>query len=98
MDVEHIRAILPYALAHRAQWRESYLLAREHERRHEPLLLHAARHAAAAVFQRFYEQRHDILASLSTAARLLDGADLPPPQGDHPLYSEIRRDLGLEQA
>jgi hypothetical protein len=38
-----------------------------------------------------------MLASLSTAARLLDGADLPPPQGDHPLYSEIRRDLGLEQ-
>jgi MoxR-like ATPase len=98
VDVEHIRTILPYALAHRTQWRESYLLAREHERRQEPLLLHAARHATAAVFHRFHEQRHDILASLGTAARLLDGDDLPPPQGDHPLYSEIRRDLGLEPA
>jgi hypothetical protein len=98
VDVEHIRTILPYALAHRAQWRESYLLAREHERRQEPLLLHAARHATAAVFHRFHEQRHDILASLGTAARVLDGDDLPPPQGDHPLYSEIRRDLGLEPA
>jgi hypothetical protein len=96
VDVEHVRTILPYALAHRTQWRESYLLARERERRQEPLLLHAARHATAAVLHRFYEQRHDILASLGTAARVLAGEDLPPPQGDHPLYSEIRRDLGLD--
>ncbi len=96
VEVEHIRTILPYALAHRTQWRESYLLARERERRQEPLLLHAARHATAAVLHRFHEQRHDLLASLGTAARVLDGEDLPPPQGDHPLYSEIRRDLGLD--
>lgn len=96
VEVEHIRTVLPYALAHRTQWRESYLLARERERRQEPLLLHAARHATASVLHRFHEQRHDILADLGTAARVLDGEDLPPPQGDHPLYSEIRRDLGLE--
>jgi MoxR-like ATPase len=98
VEVEHVRTILPYALAHRAQWRESYLLARDRERRQEPLLIHAARHATASVLQRFHEQRHDILASLGTAARVLDGEDLQLPQGDHPLYSEIRRDLGLELA
>lgn len=96
VDVEHLRAVLPYTLAHRTQWRESYLLARERERRQEPLLLHAARHATAAICQRFHEQRHDILASLSLAARVFDGEDVPPPHGDHPLYSEIRRDLGLD--
>ncbi|MGE3541611.1 MAG: AAA family ATPase [Candidatus Tectimicrobiota bacterium] len=96
VDVEHVRTVLPYTMAHRTQWRESYLLARERERRQEPLLLHAARHATAAVFQRFHEQRHDILASLSLAARLFEGENVPPPQGDHPLYSEIRRDLGLD--
>lgn len=98
VDVEHVRTILPYTLAHRTQWRESYLLARDRETRHEPLLIHAARHATAAIWQRFHEQRHDILASLGIAARVLDGEDVPLPQGDHPLYSEIRRDLGLELA
>jgi hypothetical protein len=36
------------------------------------------------------------MAALHTASRLLDGEELPPPQGDHPLYAEIRRDLRLE--
>jgi len=94
--VEHIRTILPYALAHRTQWRESYLVTRERERRREPLLLHAARQATEAIFRRFHEQRYEMMQALHTAARLLDGEELPPPQGDHPLYAEIRRDLGLE--
>jgi MoxR-like ATPase len=96
VEVEHVRAILPYTLAHRTQWRESYLLARERERRQEPLLLHAARQATAMVFRRFHEQRHDIMHALHTAARALDGEEGVSPQGDHPLYVEIRRDLGLE--
>jgi hypothetical protein len=96
VEVEHVRAILPYTLAHRTQWRESYLLAREREARRDPLLLHAARQAAAMVFRRFHEQRHTMMQALHTAARVLDGEELSPPQGDHPLYVEIRRDLGLE--
>jgi MoxR-like ATPase len=96
VEVEHVRTILPYALAHRTQWRESYLLARERERRQEPLILHAARQATATVFRRFHEQRHEIMQGLSTAARLLAGEELSLPAGDHPLYAEIRRDVGLE--
>ena len=96
VEVEHMRTILPYTLAHRTQWRESYLLARERERRHEPILLYTARQATATVFRRFQEQRHDIMSALHIASRLLDGEELPPPQGDHPLYAEIRRDLRLE--
>jgi MoxR-like ATPase len=96
VEVEHIRAMLPYTLAHRTQWRETYLLAREREQRREPLLLYAARHATAAVFRRFHEQRHTVLRALQTAAQMCDGEEHPPPQGDHPLYAEIRRDLGLE--
>ncbi len=96
VEVEHLRAILPYVLAHGTQWRESYLQARERERRREPLLLHAARQAALALQRRFHEQRHEILQALHIAARIVDGEDLPAPQGDHPIYAEIRRDLGLE--
>jgi MoxR-like ATPase len=96
VEVEHVRTMLPYVLAHRIQWRESYLLAREREQRRDPLLLHAAKQATAVVFRRFHEQRHELLRALHTAACRLDGEDVPLPQGDHPLYAEIRRDLGLE--
>jgi MoxR-like ATPase len=97
VEVEHVRIILPYVLAHRAQWRESYILMRERERRHEPLLLHAARHATADIFRRFHEQRHDIMRTLRAAAQIIENnEEMVLPQGDHPLYAEIRRDLGLE--
>lgn len=96
IDVEHVRAMLPYVLAHRTQWSESYLMAREREHRREPLSLHAARMATGAVFQRFHEQRHDVMQALNIAARVLDGEELELPAGDHPLHAEIRRDLGLE--
>jgi hypothetical protein len=96
VELEHVRVVLPYTLAHRTQWRESYLLARERERRHEPLLLYAAKQATMAAFRRFHEQRHEIMQALGIAARVLDGEEWPLPQGDHPLYVEIRRDLGLE--
>jgi hypothetical protein len=96
VDVEHVRLILPYAIAHRIQWRESYLLMRERERRSEPLQLHAARQATGEIFRRFHEQRHEIMQALSTAAHIMDDADFIPPQGDHPLYADILRDLGME--
>ena len=93
---KHIRLILPYTLAHRTQWRESYVLARERERRREPLMLHVARHAVGDVFRRFHEQHSEIMQALSIAARIVEGEEFSVPQGDHPLYAEIRRDLGLE--
>jgi len=96
VDVEHVRLMLPYVIAHRIQWRESYILMRERERRHEPLQLHAARQATGEIFRRFHEQRHDVMQALSTAAHIMDDADFLPPQGDHPLYADIQRDLGLE--
>lgn len=96
VKVEHVRTVLPYVLSHRIQWRESYLLARERESRHDPLPLHAARQATTAIFRRFYEQRHDIMQALHIAARMKDGEHLELPQGDHPLYAEMRRDLELE--
>ena len=97
VEVEHVRTILPYTMAHRTQWRESYLLTREREHRQEPLMLHAARQATADIFRRFHEQQHDVMQALSTAAHCIeDNTAIALPQGDHPLYAEIRRDLGLE--
>jgi hypothetical protein len=36
------------------------------------------------------------MQALSTAAQIMDDADFVPPKGDHPLYADIQRDLGLE--
>jgi hypothetical protein len=58
--------------------------------------LHAAKQATNVIFRRFHEQRYEIMQSLHLAARRRDGEDVQLPQGDHPLYAEIRRDLGLE--
>jgi MoxR-like ATPase len=97
VEVEHVRGVLPFIIAHRIQWRDSYVSAREREARHDPLPLHLAKQAAAAVWHRFTEQQEQIMSALARAAHILAGEDLQPLEGDHPLFVEIKRDLGEEQ-
>jgi hypothetical protein len=52
---------------------------------------------ASEIWHRFAERREEILAALARAAHILAGADLQPLEGDHPLYAEIKRDLGGEE-
>ena len=98
VEAEHVRWTLPYVLAHRTQWRDAYVAARERESRRDPLPLHLAKQAAADSWRRFAEQREDIMAALAVAARILAGEDVAPSQGDHPIFAEIQRDLGIETA
>ncbi len=98
VEAEQVRWVLPFVLAHRTQWRDAYVAAREREVRRDPLPLHLAKQATAESWRRFAEQREDILAALAAAARILAGEDIPPSQGDHPIFAEIQRDLGIEQA
>ena len=80
------------------QWRDAYVAARERESRRDPLPLHLAKQATAESWRRFAEQREDIMGALAVAARILAGEDVPPSQGDHPIFAEIQRDLGIETA
>lgn len=98
VEAEHVRWILPFVLAHRTQWRDAYVAARERESRRDPLPLHLAKQATTESWRRFAEQREDIMGALAVAARILAGEDLQPGQGDHPIFAEIQRDLGIETA
>ncbi|HJY80571.1 MAG TPA: AAA family ATPase [Candidatus Binatia bacterium] len=97
VEAEHVRCVLPFVLAHRVQWRDTYVSAREREARRDPLPLHLAKQAVADIWHRFSEQREQILGALAQAARILAGADLRPLEGDHPIFVEIKRDLGGDQ-
>jgi len=97
VEAEHVRRVLPFVLAHRTQWRDAYVSTRERGARRDSLQLHLAKHAVSEVWRRFAEQREEILAALARAAHILAGADLQPLEGDHPLYAEIKRDLGGEE-
>jgi len=97
VEAEHVRWVLPFAIAHRTQWRDAYVSAREQEARRDPLPLHLAKQAVAEIWHRFAEQRAEIMSALARAAHILAGEALQPLEGDHPIFAEIKRDLGGEE-
>lgn len=96
VDLEHVRTILPYALAHRIQWKEEVVAQRERDIRVDPLPIYLAKQAVADVHRRYAEQAWLIKDALAVASRIAEGEAIEPVQGDHPLFWEIRRDLGEE--
>ena len=95
VDLEHIRTVLPYTCAHRIQWRDEH---EAQDRREDALPIHRAREAVRRVFRRYAEQSDRIQSALIAANRLVNGEDVQPVQGEHPIYMEIMRDLGRECA
>ena len=95
VDLEHIRTVLPYTCAHRIQWRDEH---EAQDRREDALPIHRAREAVRRVFRRYTEQSDRIQSALIAANRLVNGEDVQPVQGEHPIYMEIMRDLGRECA
>lgn len=95
VDLEHIRTVLPYTCAHRIQWRDE---PEAQDRREDALPIHRAREAVRRVFRRYAEQSDRIQSALIAANRLVNGEDVQPVQGEHPIYMEIMRDLGREGA
>jgi len=94
VDIEHVRVVFPYAMAHRVRWREAYTSKRGREPREDPLPIYLAKQAVAEVFRRYNEQKEEIKNALALAFRILEGEELEPASGDHPIYAEIRKDLG----
>ena len=93
VDLEHIRTVLPYACAHRIQWRDE---GEAQDRRDDVLPIHRAREAVRQVLRRYTEQSDRIQSALVTANRILSGDHAKPVEGEHPIYMEIMRDLGQE--
>lgn len=94
VDIEHVRVVLPFTLAHRVQWKESYISKKEGEGRNDPLQIYLAKEATEEIFQRYNEQRDYLLEALSVAYQALEGEEVTPLDGDHPLYEEIKKDIG----
>ena len=97
VDVEHIKAITPYTLAHRIQWKEEYLSAKEKDTRDHPFQIYLAKEAVSTVFNRYGEQSEHLKSALAVGYRVFNGESLEPVEGDHPVYFEIKKDLGLEE-
>jgi len=94
VDIEHVRVVLPFTLAHRVQWRDSYISKKEGEGRNDPLQIYLAKEATEEIFQRYNEQRDYLLEALSVAYQAFEGEEVTPLEGDHPLYEEIKKDIG----
>jgi hypothetical protein len=96
VDLEHIRLIMPYVLAHRLQWKDSYLSKKEGEGRDDPFQIYLVKEATEEIFQRYNEQRDYLLEALSMGYRAFAGEAITPLEGDHPIYEEIKKDIGAK--
>jgi len=96
VGIEHLKALLPFALVHRVQWKEEVVAQREKEARSDPLDIHMAKEAVKEIHRRYMEQGSQIKNALAIACRIMEGDEMEPINGDHPIYWEIRSDLGQE--
>ncbi|OGP68955.1 MAG: hypothetical protein A2170_09930 [Deltaproteobacteria bacterium RBG_13_53_10] len=93
IDVEHVKAIVPYTLAHRIQWKEGILSQKERSKRDDPVPIFLAKEAVKAVSQRYREQSEHLKDALAAGSKIFQGEAVEPLEGDHPLYVEIKKDL-----
>lgn len=96
VTVEHLRLILRYASAHRIQWRDDGNTDVEHGQRVDAYPIHRAREAVSEVVRRYSEQSTRIREALEVAGRAFGGETVDPIEGEHPIYQEIKKDLGFE--
>ena len=96
VGLEHLKALLPFTLAHRLRWNEETVAQREREPRQDPLEIYMAKQGVEEMHRRYMEQGPQIKEALAVASRIMEGEPLEPIMGDHPIYWEIQRDLGKE--
>lgn len=98
VDMEHVKSILPYTLAHRTQWKDEILSQRERSKRDDPFPIFLAKEAVKTVSQRYREQSEHLKDALAVGSKIFQGESLEPIEGDHPLYAEIKKDIGTRRS
>ncbi len=95
IDIEHVKAVIPYTLCHRVQWKEEILSQMERAKRDDPFPIFLAKEAVKMVSQRYREQSEHLKDALAVGSKIFQGGspELEPLEGDHPLYMEIRKDI-----
>jgi MoxR-like ATPase len=98
VDIEHVKSVLPYTLAHRIQWKDEILSQKERSKRDDPFPIFLAKEAVKIVSQRYREQSEHLKDALAVGSKIFQGESLEPLEGDHPLYVEIKKDLGTRRS
>jgi hypothetical protein len=98
IDIEHIKAIIPYTLAHRIQWNEEVLSQKERAKRDDPFPIFLAKEAVKTVSQRYREQSEHLKDALAIGSKIFQGGDWEPLEGDHPLYVEVKKDINARKS
>ena len=98
VDIEHVKSVLPYTLAHRTQWKDEILSQKERSKRDDPFPIFLAKEAVKTVSQRYREQSDHLKDALAIGSKIFQGESLEPLEGDHPLYAEIKKDLGTRRS
>ncbi|MBL7204130.1 MAG: hypothetical protein ISS63_07350 [Desulfobacteraceae bacterium] len=92
----HLKAVLPFTLAHRIQWKEEAVAQRKKEVHSDTIDIYMAKEAVKEMHKRYMQQGPQIKNALAVASHIAEGEALEPIHGDHPIYWEIRKDLGEE--
>jgi hypothetical protein len=93
IDIEHVKSVVPYTLAHRIQWKDEILSQQERAKRDDPFALFLAKEAVKRISQRYREQSDHLKDALAIGSKIFQGESLEPLEGDHPLYAEIKKDI-----
>ena len=98
IDIEHVKAVMPYTLSHRIQWKDEVLSQKERAKRDDPFQIFLAKEAVRIVSQRYREQSEHLKDALAAGSKIFQGELLEPLEGDHPLYAEIKKDIHTKQS
>lgn len=93
VNIEHLKAIIPYAVAHRLQWKDEYVSQKQSHARRDSFEIHVAKEMVNEIYRRYNEQSSHIKSALAVAYQTLSGNVMEPVYGDHPIYAEIKRDI-----
>lgn len=93
IDIEHVKAVMPFTLSHRIQWKDEVLSQKERAKRDDPSQIFLAKEAVKTVFQRYREQSDHLKDALALGSKIFQGESLEPLEGDHPIYTEIKKDI-----
>ncbi|MDI6763725.1 MAG: AAA family ATPase [Thermodesulfobacteriota bacterium] len=93
IDIEHVKAVMPFTLSHRVQWKDEVLSQKERAKRDDPFQIFLAKEAVKTVSQRYREQSDHLKDALALGSKIFQGESLEPLEGDHPIYTEIKKDI-----
>ena len=76
IDIEHIKSVIPYTLAHRVQWKDQVLSQKERAKRDDPFPIYLAKEAVKVILQRYREQSDHLKDALAVGSKIFQGESL----------------------